>query len=103
MTDTSGFWKLAQGQPERRALVDPAGREVGFGELFSLSNRLVHGVRSLGLSPGDVVATVLPNSTEMFALYFAAMQAGLFLTPVNQHLFGPQRPHTPHECEGSAF
>ena len=29
-----GFWKLAEEEPERLAVVDPSGREVTYGELF---------------------------------------------------------------------
>ncbi len=103
MTETVGFWKLAQDQPDRLALIDPAGQELSLGELYSLSNRLVHGLRSLGLSHGDVVATVLPNSTEMYALYFAAMQAGWYLTPINHHLVGSEITYIVDDCEAAAF
>ena len=93
MTDTVGFWKLAEEDPGRLAVVDPSGREVTYGELYAECNRLVHGLRALGLVAGDGVAAVLPNSAEMLALYFAAMQAGWYLTPINHHLVGPEVAH----------
>jgi long-chain acyl-CoA synthetase len=44
-----GFWRLAQKNPTRTALVDPDGRTVTAAELLAASNRLVHGLRALGL------------------------------------------------------
>jgi len=103
MTDTTGFWKLAEEDPERLAVVDPDGREVTYGDLHAEANRLVHGLRALGLQPGDGVATVLPNSIEMLALYFAATQAGWYLTPINHHLVGPEIAYIVDDCEAGAL
>ena len=103
VSDTVGFWKLAEEDPDRLAVVDPSGREVTYGELFAESNRLVHGLRALGLTTGDGVAAVLPNGVEMFALYFAAMQAGWYLTPINHHLVGPEIAYIVQDCEAGAF
>ena len=103
MSDTVGFWKLAEEDPGRLAVVDPSGREVTYGELGAESNRLVHGLRALGLTTGDGVAAVLPNGVEMLALYFAAMQAGWYLTPINHHLVAPEVAYIVRDCEASAF
>ncbi|MFZ6002907.1 MAG: acyl-CoA synthetase [Actinomycetota bacterium] len=103
MTDTLGFWKLAEEGPQALAVVDPSGREVTYGELFGEANRLVHGLRALGLEEGDGVAAVLPNGIEMLALYFAAMQAGWYLTPINHHLVGPEIAYIVDDCEADAF
>src|SRR6266849_4841498 len=85
-----GFWNLATQDPERIALVDPEGRALRAGELLARANRLVHGLRALGLGPGDCVATVLPNGAPMIELYLAAAQAGWYLTPINHHLTGAE-------------
>ncbi len=81
-----GFWNLAQQDPDRVALVDPAGRALRAGELLANANRLVHGLRALGLQRGDCVTTVLPNGAPMIELYLAALQAGWYLVPINHHL-----------------
>ncbi len=81
-----GFWRLAARDPAHLAVVDPEGRQVTAGELLGGANRVVHGLRALGLGQGDVVATVLPNDVAMVEVYLAVTQAGLYLVPVNHHL-----------------
>jgi len=81
-----GFWKAAQEEPERRALVDPEGRAWSAGELAAAANRLVHGLRARGLRAGDGVAVVLPNGGELLEVLLAVMQAGWHYTAVNAHL-----------------
>ena len=85
-----GFWNNAAADPQHLALVDADGREVGADELLASCNQMVHGLRSLGLEPGDAVAMVLPNSVEVFELYLAVQQAGFYLIPINWHLVGPE-------------
>ncbi|HLG92674.1 MAG TPA: acyl-CoA synthetase [Acidimicrobiales bacterium] len=86
----AGFWKLAEQSPESLAVVDPGGQEVTAGELLGDCNQLVHGLRALGLRPGDSIAMVLPNCREVFELYLAVLQAGWYLVPINHHLVGPE-------------
>ena len=52
MTDTVGFWKLAEEEPGRLAVSTRAGARSTYGELWAESNRLVHGLRALGLHDG---------------------------------------------------
>ncbi|HYD49494.1 MAG TPA: acyl-CoA synthetase [Terriglobales bacterium] len=81
-----GFWSIAARQPEWVALIEPDGNKLAAGELLARSNQLVHGLRALGMQPGDCIATVLPNGAAMIELYLAAAQAGFYLTPINHHL-----------------
>ena len=71
-----GFWNLAQRDPEHVALIDADGGTLRAGELLADANRLVHGLRGLGLQQGDCIATCLPNGAPMVAVYLAAAQAG---------------------------
>jgi len=98
-----GFWRLAQNDPSKLAVVDPEERQVTYGELLAESNRLVHGLRRLGLKEGDGIVTVLPNGIDMYALYFAALQAGWYITPVNFHLAGPEIAYIAEDCEAKAI
>jgi len=85
-----GFWNLAQKAPDALALVDPDGREWTRGELLAEANRIAHGLRAAGLRRGDCVALVLPNCAEFVAINLAVTQVGLYMTPINNHLTGPE-------------
>jgi long-chain acyl-CoA synthetase len=98
-----GFWAAAQEQPDHVALVEPDGTEVPAGELLERANRLVHGLRELGLEPGDAFAVVLPNGVEFLSLYLAALQAGWYLVPINHHLVGPEIAYIVADCDAKAL
>src|SRR5580704_14111644 len=89
MTDF-GFWAMAQEDPGHLALVGPDGTEIKAGALLGRANQVVHGLRKLGMEPGDTIAFVLPNSVEVFEIYLAALQAGWFIVPINHHLVAPE-------------
>ena len=98
-----GFWKLAQKNPERVALIELNGRSLTAGELLAASNQLVHGLRALGLKQGDVIAAVLPNSVEMIEIYLAAGQAGWYLVPINNHLTATEIAYIVADSDSKAF
>lgn len=98
-----GFWRWARRDPERLAIVDPAGRQVSFGELHAASNRIAHGLRDMGLEPGDAVALVLPNCVEFLEIHLAAMQMGFYCTPINHYLAAPEIAHVLSDCEAKAL
>jgi len=98
-----GFWQDAVAEPDRLAVVDPDGAEITAGALVGLCNQLVHGLRAHGLTEGDGIAVVTPNNIEMMALYFAAMQAGWYLTPINHHLVGPEIAYIVDDCDAKVF
>src|SRR5580704_17969965 len=81
-----GLWAIAEGTPDRTAVIEPNGRAVSYAELAALADRYGRGLQALGLQPGATVAGQLPNSTEALALFFAAMETGLYVVPVNWHL-----------------
>ena len=98
-----GFWKIAQTYPDHLALVDPDEKLVPAGELLASCNQVVHGLRAMGLQPGDAVAMLLPNSIEVFELYLAVTQAGFYLVPINWHLVGPEIAYIVQDCEAKVF
>src|SRR5205807_275387 len=98
-----GFWSIAAEDPDHLAVVDPDGTEISAGELLGAANQLVHGLRQLGLEPGDSIAMVLPNSVEVFELYLAALQAGWYLVPINHHLVGPEIAYIVDDCEAKVL
>ena len=60
---TLGFWRLAQADPDWIAAVDPDGTEHRAGDLLARANRLVHGLRELGLKAGDGICGLVPNGS----------------------------------------
>ncbi|MCH7600844.1 MAG: AMP-binding protein, partial [Myxococcales bacterium] len=99
----SGFWNFAQANPEAFALADPQGREWTRGELLAEANKIAHGLRELGLERGDCVAVVLENCAEMFQMYLAITQIGMYMTPINNHLTGPEIAFIVQDSEAKVF
>ncbi len=52
---------------------------------------------------GDTVACLLPNSREMIELYLGALQIGLYLTPINNHLVGPEIAYIVNDSDARIF
>jgi len=98
-----GFWRLAAAQPDRPVLVDPDGSSITGGELLACANQVANGLRAQGLERGDAVATLLPNSAEMLEVYLGAMQIGLYVTPINFHLVGPEVAYILADSGAKAF
>jgi long-chain acyl-CoA synthetase len=103
MADELGLWQIAAARPDMVAVVSPDGRETTYAELAASSNRYSHGLKALGLATGDTVAVLLPNGVELLALYYAALQSGLYLVPVNWHLVGPEVAYIVGDSEARAF
>jgi long-chain acyl-CoA synthetase len=80
-----GLWAIAAESPDRTAVIEPSGRAVTYAELAREADRYGRGLQALGLTPGDTVATLLPNSVAALAVYFAAIETGLYVVPVNWH------------------
>ena len=85
MTET-GLWTIAANTADRPAVTEPDGTVVSYGELAARADRVGRGLRALGLRAGDCVAGLLPNGSAVLALFFAAMETGLYVVPVNWHL-----------------
>ncbi|HEX3566512.1 MAG TPA: AMP-binding protein, partial [Acidimicrobiales bacterium] len=98
-----GFWAVAAADPDRMAIVDAEERVSTFGGLLAASNQVAHGLRAHGLQRGDAIAVVLPNQIAFVELYLAAAQIGLYFTPVNFHLTGPEIAYILQDAEVKAF
>lgn len=58
-----------------------------------LSGRLAHGLRALGLTPGDRVASLMPNCPALVVHYLACLKSGLVATPLNYRYMAPEVDH----------
>jgi long-chain acyl-CoA synthetase len=86
---SKGIWAHAAAWADRvciRHVGPEGGRAVTVGELLAGAHRLSRALADLGIAAGDTVAAMLPNGVELFELYFATQESGLYLTPVNYHL-----------------
>jgi long-chain acyl-CoA synthetase len=88
--DVIRFWARAQADPDWIAVVEPDGNPIPAGRLLARVNQIVHGLTSEGLRPGDAIAVSLPNCRQWLEIYLAAMQAGWYVVPVNNHLTAPE-------------
>jgi long-chain acyl-CoA synthetase len=80
-----GLWAIAAESPDRTAVIEPGGAAVTYAELAREADRYGRGLQALGLRPGDAVATLLPNGLTALAVYFAAIETGLYVVPINWH------------------
>jgi long-chain acyl-CoA synthetase len=100
---SEGLWNIAAADPDRCALVDPAGLETTYRDLAATADRYGRGLQAMGLRPGDSIVLMLPNSSELVAVYFAAMQTGLYVVMVNWHLVGPEVAYLVGDSGAKAF
>ena len=101
--ESAGLWNIAREQPTLTAVVAPSGDEVSYAELAELADRYGRGLHELGLRVGDTVAVMLPNGVDLLAVYFAALQTGLYFVPVNWHLVGPEVGYLLKDSASAAF
>ena len=52
---------------------------------------------------GDSVATLLPNGADLVAVYFAAIQTGLYIVPLNWHLVAAEMAHILNDSDTKVF
>ncbi len=70
-------------------------------ELDRDGDRLAKNLLSLGLKPGDRVATLMPNRCITEVLYIACIRAGLVATPLNYRYMAPEIDHALAVSEAS--
>ena len=72
----------AQRHPERVSIAGEP-REVTYGQLAALANRVGNALLAQGVTRGDRVLILLPDSTEFVAAFFGAAKIGAIAVPVN--------------------
>ena len=99
----TNFWTFAAAHPDDIAFVDAHERPLTNAEALAAINQISQGLRGSGLQRGDSIAAMLPNSPEALEVYLAMQQIGLYLTPINYHLVGPEIAYILQDCEARAF
>jgi benzoate-CoA ligase family protein len=87
--------------PERLAIVGEP-REVTYGELSALANRVGNALLAQGVSRGDRVLIVLPDCAEFVASFFGAAKIGAVAVPVNPFARSSDYIHYLENCEPRA-
>ena len=79
-------------KPDAEALVSRRHRWT-WRMLDDMSDRLAAGYLELGLGPGDRIASLMPNRTELVLHYLACMKGGLVAMPLNYRYMAPEIDH----------
>jgi long-chain acyl-CoA synthetase len=74
-----------------------------YAQLDDRSTRLARVFDEAGLEPGDHVALMLANRPEFFVVLWAALRAGLYLTPINWHLGPEEAGYVLADCGAKGF
>ncbi|WP_040492767.1 long-chain-fatty-acid--CoA ligase [Ilumatobacter nonamiensis] len=89
MTLSGQLLRAARKYPERVAY-SFEGRTTTFGELAQRVERLAGAAWTLGVRPGDRIATLLNNDTTVVEAYAAASRIGAICVPINFRLVGAE-------------
>lgn len=85
--------------PERPAVImAESGRTLTYGELERSSASIASALHGMGLRRGDVIALLSDNTVEAFAVYWAAIRSGLYITAVNWHLAADEAAYIVSDC-----
>ncbi|MBI5583473.1 MAG: AMP-binding protein [Deltaproteobacteria bacterium] len=77
----------ARFRPEHTAIIFEETR-LSYAEFHQSVNRLANALLHLGLGKGDKVATILPNSLELYETYWAVTRIGAVVVPLSPLLRG---------------
>ncbi|MBN9426193.1 MAG: acyl--CoA ligase [Burkholderiales bacterium] len=72
----------ARRRPAQQALI-AGGISLSYGELDAMVSRFARVLLAMGISTGERIGVVLPNSLEMVVAFYAASRAGAVFVPMN--------------------
>ncbi|MEW2219649.1 amino acid adenylation domain-containing protein [Streptomyces sp. NPDC006990] len=76
------FFRLAENEPDRVAVVRAGGDTLTYGELADTARRITALLREHGVREGDTVALTLPKGTDQIAAVLGILAAGAAYAPV---------------------
>jgi len=82
---------------------DGAVRTLTYQELTDLTNRIAHGLRHLGIGPGDRVGIFMPMVPETVAVTLALGKIGAIFTPCFSGYAAPAVASRLRDCEAKAL
>jgi O-succinylbenzoic acid--CoA ligase len=91
------FDRVLAVDPDREALVTRSGRWT-YADLDRLADRAAHGLRALGVGPGDRVAGALPNDLDVILAFHGTMRLGAVWVGMNRALAPPEMEYVLRDC-----
>jgi acyl-CoA synthetase (AMP-forming)/AMP-acid ligase II len=79
-----------------------SGEVVSYAELDDRSKRLGQLLYAAGLRPGGHIAVMLENHPRYFEVFWGALRAGLYITPINWHLKAEEAGYIIEDCGATA-
>ncbi|MBO9644346.1 MAG: acyl-CoA synthetase [Pseudacidovorax sp.] len=90
--------------PDKAAVIMAGtGAVLSYGALTARANQGAHLLRALGLRPGDHIAVLMENNIRFYEVYWAAMSAGLYFTPISTHLSAAEAAYIVNDCGAAAL
>ena len=83
----------AEDVPDRLAMLDVEGRERSYRELQDTYRTWSDALRRIGVAPGDLVATMLPNSFVAYEAWLGVAWLGAIEVPINNAYLGAMLRH----------
>jgi long-chain acyl-CoA synthetase len=97
-----GIRYFAATDPDATALIDLQGETWSRAQLLALIDRIAHALAAAGLRSGDAVAVIAPNCAEYLGVCLGAIDAGLYVVPVNWHLADQEIGYLLCDCDARA-
>lgn len=90
----------AASTPDKPAVIFPStGEVVTYAQMEARSLELARLFAARGLSAGDHIAILLPNTPTYHVVAWAALRSGLYFTPVNWHLTLDEAAYIVDDCD----
>ncbi len=84
--DVGSMWELVEARavasPDRRMLVDEAGRDITFGQFRDRCEVVAAGLAAMGVGPSTAVSWQLPTRIETIVLSMALSRLGVVQNPI---------------------
>jgi long-chain acyl-CoA synthetase len=94
--------KFATETPNAAALIDEVGTTT-WAEFNDRVNRLVNGLRAIGVVPGSTIAAMMANTREYYEVLAAAAHGGFACVPVNWHWVADELSYVLNDAEATVF
>ena len=89
----------ARSHPDKPAVIMAgSGASISYSQLEARSNQGAHVIRAAGLRAGDHIAVLMENNVRFYEVYWAAMNAGLYFTPVSTHSSAAEAAYIVNDC-----